>query len=89
MLVSSTNPLYTLWMSRKSAEPNMGHSPFVYISDRGDKDPFNRHLIVFMINRSERGDPTAYTMPKAEYIKGEVIMSRIRQTCFWVVGVFT
>ena len=37
--------------------------------DRGDKDPFNRHLIVFMMDRSERGDPTAYAVPKAEYRK--------------------
>ena len=69
MLVSPSDRLLTVWMGIKSAEPKVAHFQFVYISDRGDEDPFNRCLILFMMDRSDRGDPTAYAVPKSVYRK--------------------
>ena len=69
MLVSPSKLIFTVWIGSKSTEPKVGHSQFIYLSEEGDEDPFHRCLIVSMMDRTDRGDPTPYAVPKSEYRK--------------------
>ena len=56
-ILDPSSNVFTLWMSPDSAQVAVGHSPFVYISEKGKEDPHNRCGIVFLKDRLGRGDP--------------------------------
>ena len=69
MLTQTSSKVFTLWMNPRSSEVTVGHSPFLYFAATGKKDPYHRCTILFINDRSERGDPTAYAVPKQDYKK--------------------
>ena len=69
MLTNPTSHVYSLWMNPKTAEVALGHSTFVCIAQKGKDDPFHRCGIVFIKDRSDRRDPMAYAVEKADFKK--------------------
>ena len=55
--MDNTSAAVTLWIPKKLAQVQLGHSPFKYISKARSDDPFHLHTIIFMGDRSDRGDP--------------------------------
>ena len=50
--------VYTLWIGTKSmAEVRLGHLPFKYTSSARKVDPYHLHTIIFLGDRTPRGDP--------------------------------
>ena len=69
-LLMKHNPqVYLLLMAKKSAVVKLGHSPFKYISRKANEDEHHRCVIFFINDRTERGDPMAYAVQKAEVKK--------------------
>ena len=69
MILKPSCRVFTLWMNPKTAEVALGHSPFVYIAVKGKSDPFHRCTILFINDRSERGDPMAHAVAKVDFKK--------------------
>ena len=69
MLTNPTSHVYSLWMNPKTPEVALGHSTFVYIAKKGKDDPFHRCGVVFINDRSDRGDPIPYAVEKPDFKK--------------------
>ena len=66
MMMKHNSQVYLLLMSKISAEVMLGHSPFQYISSKLGKDPYHRSIIIFVKDRTKRGDPMPYAVKKEE-----------------------
>ena len=62
MVMDITGTVSTLWIPKRLALVQVGHTPFKYMSKARDKDPYHRHTIIFMGDRDESGDPTPFAM---------------------------
>ena len=62
MVMDITGTVPTLWIPKRMALVQVGHTPFKYISKARDKDPYHRHTIIFMGDRDKNGDPTPFAM---------------------------
>ena len=66
IIMKHNSQVYLLLMSKTSAEVMLGHSPFQYFSSKLGKDPYHRSNIIFVKDRTERGDPMPYAVKKEE-----------------------
>ena len=62
MVMDITSTVSTLWIPKRLALVQVGHTPFKYMSKARDKDPYHRHTIIFMGDRDKSGDPTPFAM---------------------------
>ena len=56
LVMDNTSAVFTLWIPKKLAQVQLGHSPFKYVSKARNDDPYHLHTIMFMGNRTNRGD---------------------------------
>ena len=63
LVMDNTSSVFTLWIPKILMQVQLGHSPFNYMSKARKDDPYHQHTIIFMGDRTNRGDPIPYAMP--------------------------
>ena len=69
ILNSTSSCAHTLWMTPTTYEVKIGHSPFKYVAATKGEDQYHRSYILFLGDRSSRGDPQAYKVPTEDFKK--------------------
>ena len=69
MAMDASMGLYLITIASKRAEVRLGHLPFKYMSSARNKDPYHRHTIVFLGDRTQSGDPLAFAITPKEVKK--------------------
>ena len=66
MVMNAKMGLYCIMIGSKRPIVKLGHSLFKYMSSARKADPYHQHTIVFVGDRSPRGDPLAFAIPPKE-----------------------
>ena len=69
ILNSTSASANTLWMSPTTFEVKIGHLPFKYVAAAAGEDPYHRSYVLFLGDRSAKGDPQAYKVPTEDFKK--------------------
>ena len=69
ILNSTSASANTLWMSPTTFEVKIGHLPFKYVAVTAGEDQYHRSYVLFSGDRSAKGDPQAYKVPKEDFKK--------------------
>ena len=63
MAMDASMGVYLILIGSKWPEVSLGHLLFKYMSRNGKADPYHQHTIVFVGDRTQSGNPMAYTIP--------------------------
>ena len=66
MVMDASMGLYLILIGSKRPVVRLGHSPFRYMSRNRKEDPYHQHTIVFLGDRTQRGDPLVFAIPPKE-----------------------
>ena len=66
MAMDASMVLYLIPIGSKWPEVRLGHLPFKYMASDRKVDPYHQHTIVFLGDRTQRGDPLAFAIPPKE-----------------------
>ena len=69
ILNSTSASANTLWMSPATFKVKIGHLPFKYVAAAAGEDPYHCSYILFLGDRSAKGDPQAYKKVPTEDFK--------------------